>query len=276
MSHVDNQSQIEVADMTRSTAAPGRAVALNHERTVTALGQCPLLTGLAREEIEGILARSTVQHFPAQRRVFEEGGRSRGAWVVTAGRVRLHHLMADGRQHVGGFRSPGSVLELTSALDGRPYMSTATALESSEMVLVPRALVSELARNYPITVRNAIEQLCLEVRQRDITTAIASLKDARGRIGCTLLWLATQFGVDDGKTTRIDYRLTRQDIADRSGVTIETAIRVMSDLQRRGIIRTHSQIIEILDIEKMRDPARCEECQFDCSVFASGTPQLIR
>lgn len=252
-------------------AASGGAASRRHERIMAALKRCPLVTGLSREEIEEILSQSSVHYFPAHRRVFEEGEQSRGAWVITDGRVRLHHLMADGRQHVGGFRATGAALELTSAIDGRPYMATATTIEPAEIVLVPRTVISEMGLNYPVTIRNTIEQLCLEVRQRDITTAIASMKDARGRIGCTLLWMARQFGVTEGDTTRIDYRLTRQDIADRSGVTIETAIRVMSNLQQRGIIRTHSQIIEILDIDQVRDPARCEECQFDCSVFASAS-----
>ena len=249
---------------------------MSHEQIVAVLGRCPLVAGLSRDEIEEITNRSLIHYFAAHRRVFEEGDHSRGAWVIVSGRVRLHHLMADGRQHVVGFRAPSAVLELSSTMDGRPYMSTATALEPTELVLVPRSLLSELARDYPVTLRNAIDQLCIEVRQRDITTAIASLKDARGRIGCTLLWLTRQFGVVDGETIRIDYRLTRQDIADRSGVTIETAIRVMSDLQQRGVIRTRAQVIEILEIDKIRDPARCEECQFDCSVFATVSPRASR
>jgi CRP-like cAMP-binding protein len=113
-----------------------------------------------------------------------------------------------------------------------------------------------------------IALLCREVRQRDIVTAIGSLKDARGRIACCLLQLAREFGVREGQTIRIAYRLTRQDIADRAGVTIETAIRVLSEYQQQGIIRTQSQIIEILDVPRLQEPPQCGECQFDCSVFA--------
>lgn len=262
--------------MARTALKPGRAAGRSHQELVAAMERCPLLGGLFPEQLGDIIPRSSVHFFPAHRRVFEEGGTSRGAWIIASGRVRLHHLMADGRQHAAGFRAPGATLELSSALDGRPYMATATTLEPTELVLVPRPLLAELAREYPVIVRNAIEQLCLEVRQRDITTAIAALKDARGRIGCTLLWLARQFGATEGKTIRINYKLTRQDIADRSGVTIETAIRVMSDMQQRRVIRTRSQIIEILDIEKVRDPTRCEECLFDCSVFAAATPPTLR
>jgi CRP-like cAMP-binding protein len=129
-------------------------------------------------------------------------------------------------------------------------------------------MLSELARSYPVTIRNAIDMLCLEVRQRDITTAIASLKDARGRIGCSLLQLARQFGVPDGRGIRIDYPLTRQHIADRSGVTVETAIRVLSELQQQAVVQTENQIIRLLDVERIREDVSCDGCQFECSVFA--------
>jgi CRP/FNR family transcriptional regulator len=178
--------------------------------------------------------------------------------------------MADGRQHIVGFLAPTAPLEVASALDGRPHLATATAMDNVTAVLVPKALLPWIAEQFPVTVRNAIELLCLEVRQREIATVIASVKDARGRIGCTLLQLARQFGVPNGRGTRIAYRLSRQDIADRSGVTIETAIRVLSDLQRRGVIHTSAQVIEIVDLEGLRGPTECDECQFDCSVFGAA------
>jgi CRP/FNR family transcriptional regulator len=254
--------------MSRASGSFIEPSAQAQDRTVAALQRFPLVAGLTREEIAEIAAQCSLHRIPAHKRVFEEGERSKGLWVITAGRVRLHHLMADGRQHVVGFRAPTAALDLSSALDGRPYTATATTMDDAELVLVPRGLLQELGKLYPVTVRNAIDLLCLEVRQRDITTAIAVLKDARGRIGCALLQLARQFGRKQGGVLRIDYRLTRQDIADRSGVTVETAIRVMSDMQQRGVLRTESQVIEILEMEHVRDSASCEDCQFECSVFA--------
>lgn len=259
--------------MSRASGSPIEPLAAGHDRTIAALERFPLVAGLLRDEIAEIAAQCTMFRIAPNQRVFEEGERSKGLWVLTAGRVRLHHLMADGRQHVAGFRAPTTALDLSSALDGRPYIATATTMEESELVFVPRVLLQELGRLYPITVRNAIDLLCLEVRQRDITTAIAALKDARGRISCALLQLSLQFGRRCGNALRIDYRLTRQDIADRSGVTVETAIRVMSEMQQRGVIHTEAQIIEILDISQIQDAASCEDCQLECSVFA---PNIAR
>lgn len=253
--------------MHRPSGAP-EPVTDSHGRTLAALKLSPLVAGLSAQEVEQIASHCSLYRIAPHRRVFEAGDRSKGLWVLTSGRIRLHHMMADGRQHIVGFRAPPNTLDLSSALDGRPYSASATTIDESELVLVPRSELSELGRRYPLVIRNAIDLLCLEVRQRDIATAIAALKDARGRIGCALLQLARQFGVAEGSACRIDYRLTRQDIADRAGVTVETAIRVMSDLQHRGIIRTESQVIEILDVAQIDMGAGCEDCQFECSVFA--------
>lgn len=237
-------------------------------RVIAALKRCSLVAGLDDEAIADIAVRTSTHRVRANRRLFEEGEECKGLWVVTSGRVRSLHLMADGRQHAVGFHAPTTALDLGAALDGRPYMTTAITLVDSEVLLLPRPVLADLSRDYPVTIQNAISQLCLEVRQRDITAAVAALKDARGRIGCSLLQLARQFGVQDGSGIRINYPLTRQHIADRSGVTVETAIRVMSDLQQQGVIATENQVISILDISRISDAINCAECQLECSVFA--------
>ena len=154
-------------------------------------------------------------------------------------------------------------------------MTTAISLVDSEAMFIPRPALMDLSRDYPVTIKNAINLLCIEVRQRDITAAVAALKDARGRIGCSLLQLARQFGVTEDSAIRIKVPLTRQHIADRSGVTVETAIRVMSDLQQQGVIRTDNQIISILDLPRLSHSINCAGCQFACSVFGPTSSDLI-
>jgi CRP/FNR family transcriptional regulator len=161
-----------------------------------------------------------------------------------------------------------SPLELGAALDGRAFSATATTLEDSVLLFLPRKELLDIGRRHLNTVRNAVDQLCLEIRQRDIASAVATLKDAKGRVGCALLQLARQYGVPTDDGVRIDYRLSRQDVADRAGVRIETVIRILSDLTRQGAIRTQDQVIEIVTIQSLQGGSACEECQFDCSVFA--------
>lgn len=252
---------------TISAVYRGDAVAAEAQTIASAFSHLVLLQGLSDREIREVASQFHLRTFPAQATVFEEGEASRMLWILISGRVRLSHATADGRQHIVCLRGPVSVLELGPVLDGRPFSSGATALDESVLAFLPRQAIAPISARHPILVRNVIDELCQELRRRDISTAIATLRDARGRIACALMQLARQFGhpIDDG--IRIDFRLSRQDIADIAGVTLETAIRVLSSLQRQGIIRTQAQIIEIAVPDGLMEPAGCDDCQFDCTVF---------
>jgi CRP/FNR family cyclic AMP-dependent transcriptional regulator len=256
--------------MTQQGMAYAGAARRSAHAARAALARSPLVDGLSSEDAEAVAAEASVYWFEPGQVVFEEGDPCRGLWILATGRVRLHHDIADGRSQVVGFRAPAAALELGSAFDGRPHLATAVALDDSALLFLSRPRLADMIRRHPQILSNVIAGLCLEIRQRDILTANAALKDARGRIGCALLQLARQFGVNaESGAVQIDYRLTRQDIADRAGVTIETAIRALSELQRRGIVQTDSQVIAIRDVARLRLATGCGDCQFDCSVFAS-------
>lgn len=265
-----------VREAARPSVPPDRNQAGNgaapFEHLVTFLRACPLLFGIPDADIATVAAVCSTHAFRAGQQIFSEGQPSTGLWVLAEGRVRLFHADIRGRQQVVSFRGPTSSLELAAALDGRKHGASAAALEDCTLIYVPRSTLVSLSRAYPITIRNVIDQLCLELRQQDIATAITSLRDARGRIGCTLLQLAREHGSPIAGGSRIEYRLTRQDIADRSAVTLETAIRVLSSLQRSGALRTRAQVIEIVDLAGLERLTECESCELDCSVFATPRP----
>ena len=233
---------------------------------VVVFARCALFAGLAWNDLVEMGGHARQQQFAAQRDIFTEGERCDGLWVVDSGRLRLYHTSVDGRQQVVGFRSAGAVLELGPALDGRPFTVSATSHEGAVLAFLPRSSLLDISRQAPMA-RNIIDQLCIELRQLDIATAVATLKDARRRVYCAILRLAQQFGVrTPSGSLRIEYRLTRRDVADVSGVTLETAIRVLSDLQHRGVVRTESQLIEILDLEGLEHPSACADCQLSCGI----------
>ncbi|MCE7928212.1 MAG: Crp/Fnr family transcriptional regulator [Chloroflexi bacterium CFX7] len=243
------------------------------------LRDCPLVFGLDDEGLEQVASLCTIVTFHAREQVFAEGEVDSGLWILMSGRVRLYHSDPEGRQLVVGFPAPHTPLDL-AALDGRPHTVGATALERCRVLLVPQAARVVIARRFPETIVNTMRQLSRDLRQRDISHAVLSFRSARGRICCTLVQLAEQYGIHQYKRVKINFRLTRQDLADRSGVTLETSIRVLSDLQRRGVVATRSKVIEILDQAELEEWSGCSECELDCTVFAKPTaadmPQVAR
>ncbi len=239
----------------------------NRDVILSTLELAGILDGLSAEEIGWVADRATLRCMPSGSRIFVESEPCEGMWIVATGHVRSFHSFAEGRQQVVGFQSTGGCLDLAAAVDGRAHTVSCVAMDDCQLALIPREILGELGRQQPLLIRNAVNQLCVEIRRHDIASAIATQKDARGRVGCTLLRLAVQHGEQSDDGIRINWRLTRQDVADRAGVRIETAIRVLSDLQRQGILRTRAQIIEILEVEELERPAECGDCLFDCTVF---------
>lgn len=257
------------------SAAPNRdkhsSPASSSAELVEALKHCPLVFGIDEESLAEFAGLCTVLTFERNEQIFAEGEPSGGLWILIEGRLRLFHSDVDGRQVVVAFPSRHSPLDLAAALDRRPHTVSAVPLEASQLAFFPQTALAELGQKFPATVRNSIRHLCRELRQRDIAQTVLSLRSARGRICCSLLQLARQYGVRQSRRVKIDYLLTRQDIADRSGVTLETAIRVTSDLQHLGVIATQRQRIEILDHGALETAGECGACELDCSVFARPT-----
>ncbi|MBE7519458.1 MAG: Crp/Fnr family transcriptional regulator [Thermoflexaceae bacterium] len=234
------------------------------------LRDCPLVFGLDDAGLEEVASLCTMVTFDAREQLFAEGEIDNVLWILMTGRVRLYHSDPEGRQLVVGFPAPHIPLDL-AALDGRPHTVGATALEFCRVLLISQAARVIIARRFPATVVNTMRQLSRDLRQRDISHTVLSFRSARGRICCTLVQLAEQYGVRQSTGVKINFRLTRQDLADRSGVTLETSIRVVSDLQRRGVIATKSRVIEIIDSGELEEWSGCRECELDCTVFAKPT-----
>lgn len=234
---------------------------------VNALGSCPLFVGLSAAELAAMVDVCTARRLPAGTAIYTEHDRCVGLWVLAQGSAKLHQSAPDGRQHVVGFASAPAALLLGATIDGMQSTETATTLGPVRALLFPRPAFLELLRHRPATAVPAMQQLCAELRVRNIIGGVGAFKDARQRLACRLLQLARGYGRPAGTGVRIDLRLTRRDLANSVDVALETAIRALSPWERHGLIRTHDRMIEIHDIAALRLVAGCDACLFDCSVF---------
>lgn len=242
---------------------------LTPEQVFATLKGCGLLDGVPDEDICDIVAVARVLSFSAGTDIYREGDPCRGLHLLAKGRVRQYHIAADGRERVVGFLVPPAPFELAAAIDGGPYTSTATALDDSKVVFLPSRALVEIGRAHRFARLNTMMQLCREIRRRDISSTLATLKGAKELVACVLIQLAQQYGVAAPDGFRIDYRLNRQDVADRAGVRLETAIRILSDLTKQGVLHTADKIIVLKDMAALSSMSDCEACHFDCTIFAS-------
>jgi CRP/FNR family transcriptional regulator len=133
---------------------------------------------------------------------------------------------------------PGSPLGVESIIEGSPFRASVVSLEETTCAVVSRGTVLTLLDRRPSLLRalvsEANEQLvCLMERIAELAAARVEV-----RLAHVFLALAGKFGDRENGKTVVRVALLRQDLADLTGTTLETCIRVMSRWKKQGIVRS--------------------------------------
>jgi CRP/FNR family transcriptional regulator len=174
------------------------------------------------------------------------------------GHVKLMRPSENGREVIIDVGKPGELLCASAACAFAPYCCTCTALDRDVTVLVlPRRDVLHVLEQNPA----AAAAFVREATGRDIRLGQRIVELASGqveqRVSALLLRLADQAGTAvAGGQIRIALKLSRQDLADLCGTTLESAIRVMTRLSREGIVRTTASGFVIRDRRRLESLTR--------------------
>jgi CRP-like cAMP-binding protein len=179
--------------------------------------------------------------------IFSEGEPSDFFITIVTGRVKVYKATPAGKEVILEIFGPGDPLGATAAYEGRPFPATAVALEDTQCVLIPRAGFFALLEQHPSLVRGLLTGLTH--RLVELTTRIADLSGARveARFARLFLKLAKDLGRPGDAGTFVPLALSRQELADMTGTTIETCIRIMSRWGKEEIVRTAKDGFTLLD-----------------------------
>jgi len=187
------------------------------------------------------------RHFPRNREIYSEGGDADYVFRVEAGVVRTYKLLRDGRRHVYAFHGPGSLFGLEI---GKAYGLSAAAASDCDVISYARRNLEGLAAHS--------ERLSLEL----YSSALRSLDRAQqhslslGRRSATeklalFLMNSTELPIVG---TDVLLAMSRKDIADHLGLTIETVSRTFTDLEDRAFIQIkEARRVCLVDVEGLRE-----------------------
>lgn len=197
---------------------------------------------------------STVANLLGERRygkdeyIFFEGDPPEALYIVWAGRVKLLRHSREGRDVVLDVMGPERLLGEMAVFEGAPYDFTAQAMEPTALVTIARQDFLALLRRFPRLSLAVIAELGRRLRSASDLVHSLAVERVERRVARVLLKMADAAGKPaDGGGTLIDVTLTRQDVADMAGTTVETAIRTMSRLRRQGMLDTKRGRVVILD-----------------------------
>jgi len=211
------------------------------------LQEIPLYRRLPPEERRRLAAVSRVKPYAKGETIFSEGDAADVFFTIVRGRVKVFKMTPAGKDLILEIFGAGDPLGAVAVYEDRPYPASALALEDTLCLLIRRQDFFALLERHPTLVRSLL--LGLTRRLVELTNRLAELTGGRvePRVARLFLKLADQMGQPSTEGTFIPLPLSRQELADLTGTTIETCIRIMSRWGKDGVVRTEKDGFLVTD-----------------------------
>jgi len=201
------------------------------------------LTPRDQTEVAGLFHEQRVE--PDQL-LFLEGDPAEYVYVVAEGKVKIVKQAPGGKEIILEVFGPGEVFGgATLLLPCHP--ASAVVMERGLVLRLPRLDYHALLTRYPPLAVEVIELLRQRLAEAHQIIRGLAAERVEARMARVLFKLAEKTGTSAADGIRLGVHLTRQDLADMVGCTLETAIRVLSRWQKEGLIKTEEGLITILD-----------------------------
>jgi len=212
-----------------------------------------IFSTLGEKDVEEIRDYFSAEEFRKRDSIFSEGDPSDWLYAVLEGKVKITKISHDGKEIILEVISPGDVFGAVAVMRGFPYPANAVAMEDSKMLKLSRSNFLKVLDRFPSVMYCMMQNLGDRMKGTHESLKNIALEKVSSRIASLLMKLAEKSGVETPEGTVIDFKLTKQDIADMVGTTVETSIRTMSRFKKLGLIAEKDGQIVIKDPERLKE-----------------------
>jgi CRP/FNR family transcriptional regulator len=215
----------------------------------------PFFAGLSERDWEKVIDLFSERQYKKDDYIFLEGEAPEALYAIRTGKVKVLRHSTDGKDVVLRVCGPGNLLGTVAVFDGGGYPGTAQVIEDCSVLAISRNDCLTLVNRYPVFALAVIADLGTRLRSSAEQIRSLAVERVEQRIARVLLKLAETAGSDSPEGRVIEMPLTRQDVADMTGTTVETAIRVMSKFRRQELIKTRRGRVVLVDIPALQEIA---------------------
>ena len=183
-------------------------------------------------------------------RLFIAGDQFRCVYAILDGFFKTSLGDSEGRDQVTGFFMGGELLGMDGMDSGR-YRGSAIALEDSDVCMLPFPLLEDAARQVPSLQRRLNAVLAHEIVRGHAILMLLGSMSAEERIAAFLVNLSQRFLQRGYSGSTFVLRMSRAEIGSYLGLKLETVSRLLSALQRDGVIAVEQRHIAIVDIKRL-------------------------
>jgi len=216
----------------------------------TLVQQLPLFQRMEPAELDAILVPATSRRYASGSAVFEQGEAADSFFVLLHGRLRVTQVTPAGQQVVIRVVNPGDLFGIAKALQRPDYPGTATAVAESVALAWPMSAWDAMLDEHPAMAVNAMQTIGMRLQEAQARLRELATEEVERRVAHAVLRLGNQSGRKEAGGIRIDFPISKQDIAEMTGTTLHTVSRILSAWEAEGLVEGGRQKL------LLRDPHR--------------------
>jgi CRP/FNR family transcriptional regulator len=206
---------------------------------------------------EQSLAQASLRRVEEKELLFAEGDEITHVYRIETGAIALFRVLADGRRQVMGFAYPGDIIGLGMEEE---HEMNAQAVKPTRLRCLPVSSVHQTAAKDPMLGFKLYQALARELAATRDLMLTTGHRSAIERVAGFLLAFSRRNERNGKDRTTFELPMTRTDIGDFLGLTIETVSRTFTKLKQQGVIELAlSNQVKLLDIEELENLADGEE-----------------
>ena len=184
--------------------------------------------------------------------VYRAGEEFQSVYALRSGAIKTIKITEDGQEQVTGFYLPGEIIGM-DGLATNSHSNSAIALETSAICDIPFSRLEELSAKVPNLQRRFFQLMSKEITQDQQLITLLSKNSAEERIASLLLSISSRNHNRGLSATDFFLPMSRSDIGNFLGLTIETVSRVFSRLHKQELIHLDKKHVVIQDIDSLRN-----------------------
>ncbi len=216
------------------------------------LKKISLFNALSPQEEKEVFRYLSGETFRKKETIFSEGDPSDWFYIVKKGKVKITKISQEGKEIILEVIPPMEFFGGIAVVRGFPYPANAVAMEDTEVLKLSRKDLLSLMDRFPGLMYCLAMNIGDRIKGSHETLKSIALEKVEARIASLLVKLCDKAGEAVPGGTQINMKLTKQDIAEMVGTTVETSIRTMSKLTKAGIVSAKAGKIVIRDLDKLK------------------------
>ncbi|MCA9624053.1 MAG: Crp/Fnr family transcriptional regulator [Myxococcales bacterium] len=222
---------------------------MSAQDTQALLAKASIFSDLAESQLASLSRLVVTKKYRAREVVLRKGDPALQIYLIVRGRLKAITAGGEGRQAALSIMGPGEVFGEVAVLDGEPRSATITALEPCELLILHRNELFHFLERNPTAAIKLLAVLARRLRRLSERVEDSAFLEVPGRLAKALLRLAQRYGRSENRGTRIELKLSQQELGDLVGATRESVNKQLRAWASEGLLVQDGGRIILVDVE---------------------------